>query len=212
MPRNLLIGRKFLKKYLEDYAFLFLVAGVLIFVDQVTKEWVRNTLPYGNVLRPDLWLSQYVRIVHVKNTGAAFGMFQSLGDVFMVLSFVVAGVIIYYFPRIPRPEWTTRLALSMLLGGAVGNLIDRLMHGHVTDFISVLNIPVFNVADASISTGVVVLFLGTWLQERRERSAARGDDSAEDESGNSSAENGAEHPYQAPRSNVARNTEVEQVE
>ena len=159
-----------MKKYLPDYAFLLSIAGIVVLLDQLTKYMVRANLPIGVVFMPDLWLSQYARIVHWKNTGAAFGMFQNLSVVFTVLSFVVSLVILYYFPQVPREDWPVRLAMGMLLGGAVGNLIDRLMLGHVTDFISIWIIPVFNIADLSISTGVAILFLGMWMQERQKGS------------------------------------------
>jgi signal peptidase II len=154
-----------LKKYIKDYAFLISIAALIILLDQLTKYLVRANLHVGNVLLPDLWLSQYARIVNVKNTGAAFGMFQSLGGVFTVLSFVVSLVILYYFPQVPSEDILLRFAMSLLLGGAVGNLIDRLIQGHVTDFISIWIFPVFNLADLSITTGVIILFLGMWWQE-----------------------------------------------
>jgi len=84
-----------------------------------------------------------------------------------VLAFIVIGAIIFYFPQVDKSDWTLRLAMSMQLAGAIGNLIDRLIHaGKVTDFISVGTFPVFNVADASISVGTVILLLGVYLQER----------------------------------------------
>jgi signal peptidase II len=107
--------------------------------------------------------------VHWYNTGAAFGMFKDASMILTVLAFIVIGAILFYYPQVSRDDWSLRLALSMQLGGAIGNLIDRLTIGHVTDFISVGNFPVFNVADASISVGAVVLFLGVWIQERAER-------------------------------------------
>jgi signal peptidase II len=158
-----------LKKLIVNYTFLFLIAGIIVFFDQLTKEWVRLNLQLGEIYRPDLWISQYIRIVHWKNTGAAFGMFQDMNPVFMVLSILVSGVILYYFPQIPAHDWLVRLSMSMLLGGAIGNLIDRFMEGHVTDFISVGKFPVLNIADASISVGVAVLFIGMWLQERTKK-------------------------------------------
>ena len=86
--------------------------------------------------------------------------------VFTVLAFIVSAAIIYYYPQVSSQDWPLRLAMSMQLGGAIGNLIDRLTIGHVTDFLSVGTFPVFNVADASISVGCVVLLLGVWWQER----------------------------------------------
>ena len=168
--RTLMHYRRFdLKKLIVNYALLFLVAGIIVFLDQVTKEWVRLNLQLGEIYRPDLWISQYFRIVHWKNTGAAFGMFQDMNPVFIVLSILVSGVILYYFPQIPAHDWLVRISMSMLLGGAIGNLIDRFRQGHVTDFISVAKFPVLNIADASISVGVAVLFLGMWLQERAKK-------------------------------------------
>ena len=94
-------------------------------------------------------------------------MFQNGSVIFATLAFIVIGAIIYYFPQVDKKDWTLRLAMSMQLAGASGNLIDRLTQdGKVTDFISVGTFPVFNVADASISVGTVVLLLGVYLQER----------------------------------------------
>jgi signal peptidase II len=78
-------------------------------------------------------------------------------------------LILYYYPQVEKSDWSLRLAMSMQLGGAAGNLTDRLMIGHVTDFISVGTFPVFNVADASISVGAVILFIGIWVMERAEK-------------------------------------------
>jgi signal peptidase II len=107
--------------------------------------------------------------VHWYNTGAAFGIFKEGGMVFTVLAFIVIGAILYYYPQVERSDWSLRLAMSMQLGGAIGNLIDRLRIGHVTDFISVGTFPVFNIADASISLGCVVLLLGVWWNERAQK-------------------------------------------
>src|SRR4030067_1795107 len=99
-------------------------------------------------------MEPYARIVHWKNTGAAFGLLQGFGGVFTILGLLVSIAILFYFPQVPTREWTLRLAMGLQLGGAVGNLIDRITQGYVTDFISVGTLPVFNVADSSISLGV----------------------------------------------------------
>ncbi len=170
-----------MKRYLKDYLVLFLISGTIVLLDQLTKHWVRANLAYTEVFHPEWWLSQYVRIVHWQNTGAAFGLFQDMSLVFTVLAFVVTGVILYYFPRVPPEDWLIRLAMGMQMGGALGNLVNRLTHGGtVTDWISVGNFPVFNVADASISVGVAILFFALWQQERIARqlraSSAHSDD------------------------------------
>jgi len=177
-----------LKKHFREYLVLLLTAGLIILLDQLTKEWVRQNLQIGEIYRPDLWISNYARIVHWKNTGAAFGMFQNMNPVFMALSIIVCGVILYYFPQIPSHDWLVRLSMGVLLGGAIGNLIDRFREGHVTDFISVGKFPVLNIADASISVGVAILFIGMWLQERNKKEPPA---SAEDVAGPTQAEDQA---------------------
>jgi signal peptidase II len=156
------------KNVFKKYWGIFTIAAVIVALDQWTKWLVRANIPAGQSWLPDSlqWLSPYARIVHWYNRGAAFGMFQEGGMVFTVLAFIVIGAILYYYPQVSRADWPLRLAMSMQLGGALGNLIDRLTIGHVTDFVSVGTFPVFNVADASISVGCVVLLLGVWWQER----------------------------------------------
>lgn len=159
-----------LKQYLIDYFLLFSGAGLIVFLDQLTKEWVRTNLSLGEVYRPELWITSFARILHWSNTGSAFGLFPNMGAVLAVLAFLVSAAIIYYYPQIPSHDRILRFAMIMQLGGALGNLVDRLTQGHVTDFISVGNFPVFNLADASISTGVAILILGVYIKERQEKS------------------------------------------
>lgn len=155
----------------NDLLILFGVAGVSVTLDQWTKWWVRENIEFGGQWLPEwiAWLSPYARFVHWYNSGAAFGMFQDGNLVFTILAFIVIGAIVYYYPRVEDNDWALRLAMGLQLGGAVGNLIDRLMMGKVTDFISIGAFPVFNIADASISAGVAILLLGVWLKEREEK-------------------------------------------
>jgi signal peptidase II len=158
-----------LKKYARDYLFLFSISGLLILLDQVSKYLVRTQIPYTEQWTPWPWLLPYARIVHWNNTGAAFGLFQGMNLVFMILAVIVSGVIIYYFPKVPRQDWLMRLALAFQLAGAVGNLIDRILFGTVTDFISVGTFAVFNVADSCITIGVALLAIDLLLKEKQER-------------------------------------------
>jgi signal peptidase II len=144
-----------------------LTAGAVVILDQASKALVRANLGLGEVYRPELWLSQFIRLVHLHNRGAAIGTSPGMGIFSLVVAILVSAVIIYLYPRIPRQERLVRLSMALLLGGALGNLIDRLHQGYVTDFISLLNIPVLNLADLSISAGVVILFIGLWQQEQR---------------------------------------------
>lgn len=163
-----------MKKNLRAYALLFCVAGLIVALDQWTKYLVRTRLAFMESWSPWEWLAPYARIVHWNNTGAAFGLFQGFSTVFMVLAIVVALAIIYYFPTVSSKEWVIRISLCMQLGGAVGNLVDRFMfNGKVTDFISLGNFAVFNIADASISVGVTILLLVVLYKDFQEKSAKK---------------------------------------
>lgn len=164
-----------MKKAVKNYWAIVLIAVVIVALDQWTKWLVRTNIEPGQSWLPDslLWLSPYARIVHWYNRGAAFGMFQQGSMVFTVLAFVVVAAILYYYPQVSQTDWPLRLAMSMQMGGAIGNLIDRLTIGHVTDFISVGSFPVFNVADSCITVGCVVLVIGVWWQERAAKKKAQ---------------------------------------
>lgn len=160
-----------LNSRMKDFLTLFGVAGISVALDQWTKWLVRENIEFGGQWLPEglTWLSPYARIVYWHNSGAAFGMFQNGNLIFTILAFIVIGAIIYYYPSVEADDWTLKLAMGLQLGGAAGNLIDRLLAGKVTDFISIWTFPVFNIADASISVGVAVLLLGVWLKEREEK-------------------------------------------
>lgn len=165
------------KHVIKSYLFLVLIAGLIILIDQLSKAYVRVAFggPDGlQMWAPWDWMLPYARIIHVTNTGVAFGMFQGLGKIFAILALGVALAIIYYFPRVPAEDWILRVSMSLMLAGALGNLIDRLTHNwQVTDFISVGNFPVFNVADSSITIGVLILVIGVWIQEKHQKDALK---------------------------------------
>ena len=158
-----------MKKYIKSYLVFFCISGLIIILDQWTKTLIRINLDFGEMWSPWPWLSPYARLVHWYNTGVAFGMFQDMGMVFKVLNTIIAFLIMVFYPKLSEDDWFLKVALSMQFGGAVGNLIDRFMIGHVTDFVSVGNFAVFNVADASVTLGVGIMILGLWIQEKREK-------------------------------------------
>jgi len=160
------------KDTIKDYMFLFLPALGIVLLDQWTKGLVRQNLANGEVFHPELWLSQYVRILHWHNPGIFLGMFKNLGLFSILLPIAISLGIIFYYPRIPRQDKWIRLAMMLYFGGGIGNLIDRFTQGYVTDFVSIGNFPVFNVADASISAGVVVLLFALYQKEKTDKKRA----------------------------------------
>jgi signal peptidase II len=149
----------------RDAPFFLVAAGVIAF-DQLTKAIIRAELALGESWPNDDWL---VKIRHLTNTGAAFGMLQDAG-VFLTFTAVMAiGAIVFYYLYPPFESGLMRAALGLLLGGAAGNLIDRLRFGEVTDFIQFPRYPAFNVADSSITIGLVVIIGFFVLFEGREK-------------------------------------------
>ncbi len=157
----------------RNYVLLAFLAGLVLALDQVSKELVRTRLAFGEIWMPWSALSPYFHIVHWTNTGAAFGIFQQGHLIFTVLAIVVSAAIIYYYRNSETASWPVRIALGLQLGGALGNLIDRLLHqGSVTDFLWFSFFPaVSNFADLSISLGVALLLLDILLEHRKSREA-----------------------------------------
>ena len=141
----------------------FGVAGAILALDQLTKSIIRNNLALGESWPSDDWL---VKILHVTNSGAAFGMLQGQGFFLTVTAFLAIGAIAFYYAFPPLEHGLLRIALGLQLGGATGNLLDRLRFGEVTDFVKFPHYPAFNVADSSIVVGLCVVVGFFLLGER----------------------------------------------
>ena len=138
--------------------FLLPVVAVLtLVIDQISKRAVMTSLRPGESWNPVAALERWVSLTYVTNTGAAFGLFPEYGTIFMVIAVVVVVAIIFYYRHLPGEQWLVQASLGLQLGGALGNLVDRLRHGHVIDFIDFKIWPVLNVADSSVFVGVVIL-------------------------------------------------------
>ena len=138
------------------------VAAVVVGLDQLAKAAVRSGIPVGEERRFFIG----IQLVHVRNTGVAFSLFSGGGTLVLVFTLIALAVLVAYLARRPDRPWLW-IPTGMLIGGALGNLIDRLAHGAVTDFIKLPFWPAFNVADMSITFGVLVLL---WVLEGPRRS------------------------------------------
>ncbi|HQA29663.1 MAG TPA: signal peptidase II [Brevefilum fermentans] len=169
-----------MKKIIKSHGLLVAIAILIIALDQILKAIVRSNLNFGESWSPfSGFLKSFIRVVHWENYGAAFGLFQGGGVVFGLLAAVVSLVIIIFYSRIPHEHVLMRVALAMQMGGALGNLIDRIRFGPVTDFIAVGTFPVFNIADASITVGVALLLFALWYDERKEKARLRASETAQ---------------------------------
>jgi len=160
------------KARLVELLLPFLVMGSVLLVDQVSKNLVETRIPLYGYWAPIPALAEWLRFTHTGNTGAVFGLFQGSGMFFAALAVVVAGAIVYFNVTLPGGQWLLRLALGLQLGGALGNMIDRVRQGHVTDFIDVGPWYIFNVADMAI-VGGVILFAFVLLRDMRRENAAQ---------------------------------------
>ena len=145
---------------------LFIIAGLVLVVDQVSKALIRYALPIGESVP---LIPGIVSLTHVRNPGAAFGIFPHQRSIFLIVSIAVILSIIYYYKRLEKVDRPITVGLGLVLGGAIGNLIDRAFFIRVTDFIDFGFWPVFNIADSAIVVGVIVLSLILLSSVRQER-------------------------------------------
>jgi len=140
----------------EGYGTLryMLLAAAVILADQATKYWVRLSLPSG---ASEPVIPGILHLTHVENTGAAFGLFQGYTPLLVAITAALLLAAFFYRERLKQEKPLFHVGCALGLSGAVGNLIDRLLLGRVTDFIDLRVWPVFNVADISITTGAVLL-------------------------------------------------------
>lgn len=135
----------------------FGAAITVIILDQITKGIVRGTLDRGESWPDPDWI---LKIHYVTNSGAAFGILQGQTGFLIVMALVGLVAIYLYYRNPPFDHWLSSVAIGMMLGGAVGNLVDRVRLGRVTDYVDFLSYPSFNVADAAISIGIAILVIG----------------------------------------------------
>lgn len=150
---------------------LLQLAAIVFLADQFTKFLVREFIPFGYSW--PLWLGRDIfQFTHTHNTGSIFGILQGQNTPLIFVSFLGVFVLLMIYRSQPRPTHLLRLSLGLQLGGAFGNLIDRLRLGAVTDFIDVSRWPVFNLADASIVTGLILLAWFLLRANRQDTAAA----------------------------------------
>jgi len=130
---------------------------IVVGLDQLTKHTIATSVPPGETRK----FLPAINFVHVRNTGVAFGFFSGGGALVLVLTLAALVALVVYLALRPDRPWLW-LPTGMLIGGAVGNLIDRVSSGSVIDFIKLPDWPAFNVADISITFGVIALL---WVLE-----------------------------------------------
>jgi len=151
---------------MKKSALISLVSTLVMVLDYVTKRIIVDKLELYDSIR----VFPFLNIVYVENKGAAFGMFASLGNnFFMAISFIALASILFYMSKLPKG--LELFSISLIFGGAVGNLIDRIMFGKVIDFIDVYvdswHWPAFNVADSALTVGITLFIIATLKQSQK---------------------------------------------
>ena len=142
---------------LRDVVFVCVVLLVII-ADQLSKIWIRASLDVGQAFSD----VGFFRVLHVQNTGAAFGIFQGHSQTLLIV-ISIGVVVLIAFVFLLRSRWASfdsmrlRVAIGLVVGGMIGNLIDRGRQGYVTDFLDFRVWPVFNIADASAVFGAIII-------------------------------------------------------
>ncbi len=152
----------------------FWLSGVVLVLDQCSKLFADAMLSLHNPVH----VMPYLAMRKAYNTGAAFSLFHDGSGwqrwFFIALAVLVIGVMVVWLRQIAASQWRTALALALIIGGAAGNLIDRVVYGHVIDFIDVYygswHYPTFNIADSAITVGACVLLLDIYLTWKQQRS------------------------------------------
>ncbi|WLR43606.1 signal peptidase II [Bacillus carboniphilus] len=149
---------------------VFLIVLFIIALDQITK-WIVDTNMYlGQRITI---IDQFLYITSHRNTGAAWGILSGQMWFFYIITVIVVIGLIYYIRKTPKQKFLMRLALAFMLGGAIGNFIDRVVRKEVVDFIDTYifsyNFPIFNIADSALCIGVGLLLIQMILDERKQK-------------------------------------------
>lgn len=147
----------------------YVIALIVIIADQWSKRLVVQQMEIGERIEVN---PGYVSILSHRNSGAAWGMLEGKMAFFYVVTIFVVGGLLYYFYKEAKHDTLLSVAIMLLVGGAIGNFIDRVLYQHVVDFISVwipvidYNFPIFNIADAALTIGVILLIIHMVFEEK----------------------------------------------
>lgn len=134
-------------------------------LDQVSKSIVLRELGPNGSHDVVTIIPGVLRLIFVRNTGSAFGLFQGSSDVLKIVAVVAIVLLGLYYARAAARDWVMALALGLQVGGAIGNIVDRFRHGYVVDWIDLPRFPTFNIADSAITVGVVLLIYALMFRD-----------------------------------------------
>ena len=138
---------------------IFSTALIIIFSDQLTKFLIRKNFQLNESIPI---IKNIFHLTYLNNTGSAFSLFQGYNLFFIIFSVIVILAVFYFIKKIKESQKLMQFAVGLLLGGTLGNFIDRIIYGKVTDFIDFRIWPVFNIADSAVTISVIILIILLW--------------------------------------------------
>ncbi|MDN4073514.1 MULTISPECIES: signal peptidase II [Fictibacillus] len=155
--------------------YYYLLALLVLGLDQVTKWWIVKNMNYGQSITV---IENVFYITSHRNRGAAFGILQNQMWFFIIITIAVIAAVIYYMQKHAKHQPLLRTALGLVLGGATGNFLDRIIRKEVVDFLDVkissYNYPIFNVADSALVVGVILIFIQTLMESKNKKENMNG--------------------------------------
>ncbi|NQT29035.1 MAG: signal peptidase II [Candidatus Saganbacteria bacterium] len=146
--------------------FFYPLALAIILIDQALKYFVEKSMYLGQSIP---LIHGLLKLTYVRNTGAAFSLFSGFSPLLVVIGVVVVAVVIYFHYRVPKDNYMLQVGLAFILGGSLGNIIDRIFRSYVIDYIDFGFWPVFNFADMMINLGVLLVVICVLKGERDKR-------------------------------------------
>lgn len=143
----------------KKYFVVFSTALIIILLDQITKFLVKNAFQLNQTFPI---INNIFHLTYINNTGAGFGILKAQALILIFISVAVIGIILYNFDKIKNNETLLQILAGFVLGGTIGNLVDRLAYGHVIDFLDFRIWPIFNLADSFVTIGVIGLIIYLW--------------------------------------------------
>jgi len=143
----------------NKYLTIFSITLIIVFIDQITKFLIKINFELNQTLP---LLKNIFHLTYIHNFGAGFGILQQQRFILIFISIIVIGFILFYLDRIKEKERLLQILVGFILGGTIGNLIDRIAYGYVIDFLDFRIWPIFNFADSFVTIGVIGLIIYFW--------------------------------------------------
>jgi len=141
----------------KKHILIFSIIAIVVFLDQLTKYFIKTAKPSFPIIK------NIFHITYATNTGAGFGILKNGTWFIILISFILLALFIYYYKKLPKQKYV-QTNIALIIGGVIGNLIDRLSYGYVIDFLDFRIWPIFNIADSAITIGAILLIIYYWKE------------------------------------------------